>query len=47
LARDNGILPTEAAFAALDTELAAAILELNELTEAAAAAPDRRGSSVI
>jgi signal transduction histidine kinase/CheY-like chemotaxis protein/HPt (histidine-containing phosphotransfer) domain-containing protein len=47
LARDNGILPTEAAFAALDTELAAAILELNQLTEAAAAAPDRRGSSVI
>jgi two-component system sensor histidine kinase/response regulator len=47
LARDNGILPTEAAFAALDSELAAATRDLKELTEAEAAAPDRRGSSAI
>jgi len=47
LARDNGILPTEAAFTALDSELAAAIRELNELTEAAAAVADRRGAGAI
>ena len=43
-ARDNGILPAEAALAALDSELAAATRDLNELSEAEAAAPDRRGS---
>jgi HPt (histidine-containing phosphotransfer) domain-containing protein len=44
LARDNGILPAEAVLAALESELAAATRDLNELTEAEPAAPDRRGS---
>ncbi len=44
LARDNGILPAEAVLAALESELTTATRDLNELTEAEPAAPDRRGA---
>ncbi len=43
LARDSRILPAEATLAALASELAAATRDLNELTEAEQAAPNRGG----